>query len=242
MLYARIASGFVPGGPNDVIVTATNLPRTYSSSSTVNYELGVKSSTPGNRLTVEVSAFYIDWKKIQLNAVVGGENTLINGGAARSEGIEWSLAYVPIAGLTTSVNGAYTDAYLTQPTPTSVNGQAGDRLPAVPLWSGSVNADYSRALSGRYTGFAGLSWRFTGSRYAEFEASGVRQKMPSFSIVDLRAGIEAKQWEVELYVKNVGNEIAINYLRDETLAGGSGPQSAIIYAPRTFGATLGVKL
>lgn len=241
MLYARIASGFVPGGPNDVLLTSANEPRSYSSSTTVNYEIGLKSDFLDKRVTVDASAFYIDWRKIQLTAVIAGEGSIVNGGSAKSQGVEWAVEVAPITGLILGFNGAYTDAYLTEPTPASVNGQVGDRLPAVPLWATSANARYERPLAGQYSTFAGVNWQFSGKRFAQFEAVGPRQLMPSFDLVDLQAGIETQRWSLALYVKNVGNKFAISYLQDETLTGGLGAQSATIYTPRTVGATLSAK-
>jgi iron complex outermembrane recepter protein len=239
MFYARIAEGFVPGGPNDV-VPGGNLAPSYRSSTTINYEAGIKSSLLEDHLTVEVSAFLIDWRDIQLQAIIGGLGTFVNGGKARSQGLEWNFAYVPLSGLTLGFNGAYTDAYLTQQTPASVNGQVGDRLPSVPLWETSASANYERHLFGDYSGFAGLNWRFTGNRYADFLAVGPRQEMPAYHIVDLRTGLETKRWSVSAFVKNVANRLAINYLQPETQAGGSGPQTATIYTPRTVGAAFTV--
>jgi outer membrane receptor protein involved in Fe transport len=237
MLYARIASGFVPGGPNSVVATA-DVPPSYSSSTTVNYEAGIKSSLLDHHFTAELSVFHIDWRKIQLQAVIGGLNQFVNGGTARSDGVEWNFAYLPINGLTLNFNGAYTHAYLTQATPASVNGEVGDRLPAVPLVASAVSAEYERSLFGDYSGFAGADWRFTGSRYSNFTAVGPRQNMPSFNIFDLRAGVKTRAWTFALYAKNVGNRVAINYVQPEALSGGLGPQSAVLYAPRTVGATI----
>jgi iron complex outermembrane receptor protein len=240
MLYARIAEGYSPGGPSNVIPAAT-LPKFYESSTTVNYELGIKSEFLDHRLSVDVSAFLINWRRIQLQAVIDNLATFTNGGMARSEGAEWSLNYAPISGLRLGFNGSYTDAHLTQATPSSVNGQVGDRLPSVPLWQTSANVEYERPLFGRYSGFAGIDYRFTGSRYAEFEAASPRQEMPSFGIFDLRAGVETTSWSVALFAKNVANKLAINYLTDETSAHGSGPQSAAVYQPRTIGLTAAVR-
>ncbi len=165
MVYARISEGFVPGGPNDV-VPGGNLAPSYRSSTTVNYEAGIKSSLLQDHVTVEVSAFLINWRDIQLQAIIGGLGTFVNGGEARSEGIEWNFAYVPVSGLTLGLNGAYTDAYLTQPTPASVNGQVGDRLPSVPLWETSASANYEWRLFGDYSGFAGCRARQDDDRRA----------------------------------------------------------------------------
>lgn len=246
MLYARVASGFVPGGPNDEGFTVP-VPHTFGPSKTTNYELGLKSSLLDHHLTVELDVFQIDWKKIQLIATVGGYSSLTNGGSAKSDGVEWNFAYVPISGLTLDLNGAYTHAYLTEDAPASVGGLDGDRLPITPLVQASASGNYERTLFGDYSGFAGVNFRYIGSRFAEFEAAGAgpRQEMPSYHIVDLRAGIETDHWSLAAYAKNVGNVFAIDYLSDETLpgllvspAGGGGPQSATVYTPRTIGVEL----
>jgi iron complex outermembrane recepter protein len=241
MLYARIAKGYVPGGPNDIVPTV-QAPRTYSSSTTINYEVGLKSSFLDNRLTSELSAFYIDWRDIQVLAIVAGLGSFANGGTARSDGAEWTLAYAPLRGLTLDLNGAYTDARLTQDTPVTVGGTSGERLPLVPLLAMSAGASYARPLTGTYSAILGLDWRFTGDRFANFSANGPRQSMPGFNIVDLRAGIQTSRWTLTLYAKNVGNKIAIENLQPETLAGGSGPQSAVVFTPRTVGASVTVNL
>jgi iron complex outermembrane receptor protein len=240
MLYARIANGFVPGGPNSVSPTA-GAPNSYSSSTAVNYEAGIKSSLLDHHLTVEVSAFHIDWRKIQLEAVIGGFNQFVNGSQARSDGAEWNFTYVPVRGLTLNLNGAYTHAYLTEPTPASVNGLTGDRLPAVPLLGSSASVMYEHDLFGAYSGFAAVDWQYTGSRYSNFTATGPRQQIPAFNVGGLRSGVETNHWMCTLYVKNVGDRRAINYIQPEALSGGFGPQSAVVFTPRTIGVTLTAK-
>jgi outer membrane receptor protein involved in Fe transport len=240
MIYGRVADGFVPGGPNDVIATA-NVPHSYEASTALNLEAGVKSSLLDDKLTVDLSVFHIDWQKIQLSAFIGGLQTTVNGGAAISQGAEWNFNYSPISGLTLGFNGAFTDAHLSQPTPASVNGKAGARLPAVPMWGTAVSADYRWLLSGDYYAFTGVDWRFTGSRYADFDSGGVRQEMPSYNSVDFRAGVETGTLTYSLYVKNLSNEIGINYLMPQSFSGGAGPQSAIVTTPRTVGFSIAAK-
>jgi len=239
MLYARIAEGFVPGGPNDVTPTDPNISHTYQASTTLNYELGLKSALLNDHLTAEISVY---WHKIQLEASIGGLRSFTNGGTAQSKGVEWNFVYAPLAGLNLGFNGAYTDAYLTAPTPSSLNGQIGDRLPSSPLWETSTSASYERPLFSNYPGFVGFNWRFNASRYGDFENIGPRQKMPGFDIFDLRAGLKTDNWTVALYVKNIGNALAISYVRDETLADGLGAQSGAVYTPRTIGITLSANL
>lgn len=242
MIYARVATGYTPGGPNAVTLLAT-VPHTFSSSTSTNYEIGTKSKFLADTLSVEISIFNVDWQKIQLDTIdPSGAEYTSNGGRARSSGAEWTLEYAPpVDGLTLNFNGAYTDAHLTQPTPPSVGGSSGDSLPGVPLWQTSLGANYEHMLFADWAGFLGVDWRFTGSRFANFEAGSPRQHMPSFNIVDLRAGIENNSWSLTVYAKNVGNEVAINYLLDRSLSGGNGIQSASVYQPRTVGITLAAK-
>lgn len=236
MLYTRFSEGFAPGGPNDSF-TGNTLPVTYSSSNTKNYEAGLKSRLLDGRLTVEVSGFHIDWNKIQLQAVIKGFGGIVNGGSAESNGFEWDFAVAPTRGLNLSLDGAYTDAHLTQDTPASVNGHTGDRLPGVPLWSGAVNAQYGHSVFGDYAGFAAVSWQYTDTRYSDFIAGSQREILPSFGMLNLRVGVRGERWSLALYARNLANVIAINYVQPETSAGGAGPQDAEIYTPRTIGAT-----
>lgn len=240
MVYARIATGFVPGGPNDVLPGST-LPESYNSSRTTNYEVGIKSSFLDRRVTLDVTVFDINWTDIQLEALVGNLAGITNGGTARSDGVEWDFAYAPIEGLKFDLNGAYTNARLTQATPASVGGMDGAFLPDVPKWSSSAGVDYEHPLFGDYSGFVGANWRYSDTRLSEFTVLGARQEMPSYNIVDLRTGVEARNWSVTLYVKNVGDVIAFSNISPLTAAGNLGPQQATVFQPRTIGLTLSAK-
>ena len=72
-IYARVATGFRPGGPN---VLPPNVPAgtplTYKSDRLRSYEAGWKASGPGGRSSIDLSAFYLAWKDIQLFQVVNG--------------------------------------------------------------------------------------------------------------------------------------------------------------------------
>lgn len=237
MVYARVAKGYVPGGPNSVLALTT--PTSYESSTTVNFEGGLKGKIFDNRVSYEVSAFHIKWSNIQLTAFVDGRSSITNGGTATSKGFEWNFTYVPITGLTFNVNGAYTHAKLTEATPASVGGLSGDRMPYSPYFQGSGSADYELPLSEQLSGFVGATWRYNGLRYGNFAADGPRQTMPSYNLVDLRAGVQSETWKFSVYVKNVGDARAVGWLYGPL--GTTGVQRAGIAQPRTIGASLGFK-
>ena len=150
-LYARVAKGFRPGGPNVVSPTAPEDLRTFRSDSVVSYEAGIKAQTADHRFSIDAAAFHIDWKDIQLATIVivqadpnsppvaYGVN--INGSGAKSDGVELTATARPAPGLDLSINGAYTNARLTEGTPTDVGGFKGDQLPFSPKLSVSLNGD-----------------------------------------------------------------------------------------------------
>ena len=240
MVYLRVASGFVPGGPNDV-VPGTPLPETFRSSTTTNYEVGVKGTAMGGRLNYDFDVFDVEWKDIQLVAAINGLYAVTNGGTAHSRGAEGAVNYTPTRGLSLSANAAYTDARLTQDTPTSVNGIAGDRLPESPFVSSTLSASYERSLGSSILGFGGVDWHYTGNRLSEFAVGAPRQTLPGYSMVDLRAGVRVSAYEFTLYVKNAADSRAISEVSAETTLSGTNAYSASVMTPRTVGLTVSGK-
>src|SRR5579871_5299288 len=65
LMYARFATGFRPGGPN--IPTPTlPMPPAFLADSTRNYELGLRADLLGRAVTIDVAAFDVEWKNIQI--------------------------------------------------------------------------------------------------------------------------------------------------------------------------------
>ena len=99
MIYATASEGYRPGGPNNPApanlcgtevaglgLAADQLNR-YGPDLLWNYEVGAKTSWLQRRLTVNGSAFYIDWKRVQQQIVLQcGFNLTANFGSAVSKG------------------------------------------------------------------------------------------------------------------------------------------------------------
>ena len=235
--YARVAKGYRPGGPNVVALSAPNsVPRTFASDSLINYEAGLKVDGFDHRVQLDVSAFYIDWSRIQLFADIDNVGVNANGGSAVSKGVEADLTYVPASGLTLSVNGAYTQANLTQNAPAVVGGLKGDRLPYSPHIGGALNADYEREVSTNASVFVGGSLRVTGQRYSDFNPNPAfnHLSLPAYATVDLRAGVDLRKYRVELYVKNLNDARGVLNLGGYNNTPDRGVQEGI-ETPRTFG-------
>jgi len=207
-IYARVASGYRPGGPNVLFPDApAGTPTSYDADRLTNWEMGIKAEAPDGRLwSAELAAYYIDWKNIQLFARVNGVGINTNGGKARVNGLEASGALRPLPGLTLSANGAYTNAKLKADTPPETGGLSGDPLPWVPKWSGALHGDYEFPVATGTQGFFGASVNYVGKRTAEFnnrELDGSLVHIPGYAEVDLRAGVDIDRWRIEAFAHNL---------------------------------------
>ena len=90
MVYARIATGYQPGGPN---VALEGIPPQVDSSMLSSYELGLKSQFADQRVQLDLAAFRIDWDDVQVASSFNGVGGLVNGGEATSQGVELSGSF-----------------------------------------------------------------------------------------------------------------------------------------------------
>jgi len=243
-IYARVATGFRPGGPNVLPPSApSDTPSTYKSDRLTDYEIGVKSTSSNGKFSLDLATFYLDWTDIQLLAVVNNFGINANGGKAVSKGVEFTFGFRPVTGLLLSINGAYTDAYLTQDTDPVVGGMNGDPLPWVPDWSYGLHGDYAWPVKDNWVAHLGGSVNYTGNRTADFNnrtADGSIRPIDSFTTLNLNTGIDFGQWSLELYAKNLSNEMGITSVD----TGGFLPNGAVnlgLIRPRSIGLTAGLR-
>lgn len=247
-IYARVASGFRPGGPNVIPVGAPpGTPTTYKADRLTNWELGIKAEAPDAHLwSIELAAYHIDWKSIQLFEIVNQIGINANGGRARVNGLEFSGALRPVPGLTLAANGAYTDGKLKDDTPPLTGGLAGDPLPWVPKWSGALHADYDFPLSPSLGGFFGASLDYVGKRNTEFNErnpDGSLVGIPGYTAIDLRGGLNIGKFTLEAFVRNLFDKGGITDgfgFNGATFPNGAAGVSVI--RPRTFGLSLTAKV
>jgi outer membrane receptor protein involved in Fe transport len=216
MLYARAASGYRPGGANSRSAQGLDggaVPAGFKSDTTQNYEIGLKGDLLGRQLSFDVSAYYIDWKDIQVSVLAPGSAIAYydNGGAARSKGFEVSLQLRPSAGLRLGSWLSYNDARLTEnfPTDSAVVARKGDRLPSGSKVSANGTIDYSTALSPDFDASIGATVTYVGRRLGSFGATPEREVYNSYTQVDLRAGINHGPWSLNVYANNLTNNRAV---------------------------------
>lgn len=240
MIYARVATGYQPGGPN---VAATGVPPTVNSDTVTNYEIGIKTLFDDRRVVVDADVFKINWHDIQVGAqTAGGFGYITNGGTAHSQGLEFSTLYTPIQGLRLGLNLAYTEAVLTQDIP-SLGGFSGDSLPNIPKWAGSVTADYTMPVWDKWQARFGGGVRYIGDTETQFPSNPQAFPLASYSVVDLNAGVFDDRWNFRFYARNVANKQAyINENPIQNAATGTITQvSGVPLQPRTVGIGIDLK-
>jgi len=236
MIYARLASGYRPGGPNPTS-TVYGVPQNYEPDKTNNYEIGIKGNVLNHALAFDASVYYIDWKDIQLTFVDPQTfgSYFVNASGAKSQGLELSMESHPLTGLTVSGWVAWNDAELTRDLPVGGPGTPvgvdGDRLPSSARFTGNFSVEQDFPVIADWQGFVGGTVSYVSSRKGVFTQTEDRQDLPAYARTDLRSGVRDGSWTVNLYATNVTD-------RRGVLAGGIGtfvPTAFSYIQPRTIG-------
>ena len=252
-VYARIAKGYRPGGPNAVPplsgAALAAFPTTYDADTLTSYEIGLKHDL-GRRFSLDLAAYHLKWDDIQVFGSLNNFGFNANGGGARVNGIEGTVSVRPTRGLNLSANGAWMDAELTEATPAIVGGVDGAPLPYTPKISFALNADYEWAVSSVGNAYFGASYRYVGPQHGGFRSTVVgvvagqpvfgplpQREIPNYATLDLRAGVDFGKFSVEAYARNVTDADGITSLGDATGVPDGGILAAFIQ-PRTIGLSL----
>jgi outer membrane receptor protein involved in Fe transport len=227
MLYARIATGYRPGGGCSACGNASEgVPAFFYSDSIVDYELGLKGQFFDRRLQLDASAFFIDWKNMQIIAVSPeGFSYQGNAGGSHSSGLELSSVYQATRELQLTATLAYTDAHLIADLPSATPGlfvgRNGDPLAVSPRWTASLIVNYTRPITPSDTFLLGGDYRYRDVAFNGY-ASATDPLDPALpmgpqNIFGLYTGIRLNQTTVRLYGLNVFNNrsyTGLLYLQD----------------------------
>ncbi|MDB6156965.1 MAG: TonB-dependent receptor [Gammaproteobacteria bacterium] len=172
------------------------------------YELGEKSRFDDRRFTFDADVYYIKWSKIQqVVSLTCGYPFNTNAGNARAYGPEVETSMRVTDGLTLSVSGAYTKAQINDP---SAAAQAAGFTPGikiinVPEYTAVAALDYQQPINDKLAAVFHLSSSLIGP--IEDQAY-YREKLPSHNLVDLKAGVVARQWAAYITATNLTNKLA----------------------------------
>lgn len=243
--YFRVASAYRPSSPNTG--SAPGFPAIVAADSVWNYELGLKGGTRDGAFSGDISLYHIDWKKVQITGLFQGLGFLLNGGNAYVNGLEIQTQMRPTYGLTFGANFAYNFSKFTSVDPAasaSTGVQVGSRLPLTPEYALALTSDYEADLGSSKLTIGG-TLRFTGENHSSYSANAGTNpdlKLPGFTTLDLRAGVNFSRYNLIARVKNVTNTYGIaTAATTKAFVGQTGTGTLLTpIQPRTFEISLGV--
>ena len=244
-LYGLRANGFRLGGTNNRGIGAILIPEQFESDELVNYEFGVKSQFADRRVTLNASAFFMEWDNLQVAGedLTGAFGFIGNAGKAEVQGIEVELAAA--VGSNFYVTGALT--YLSKHELTEdmvaediiAPGLKGDQLPRVPELTAAFTVQYSYQLPiADWDGALRFEGSFTDDSYTELRPTASNYRYQgSYSLFNFRASFrnDAMDLDMTFFIENMFDERG-----DVFIGGGSGgqPTSKITNRPQTVGVQL----
>jgi len=232
MFYASITDGFKSGGFN-FSDNQTDEPEAIRS-----YEVGVKSEFPDQHIRFNASAFYYDYRDLQVLSFIpeAGAVRISNAADADISGLEVELLMYFNDQWRLSANLTYLDAlyvnYITRRANTVLDiDVSGNSLNSAPESSFSLVSDYTHPLSGgsilyRIENF----WQDT-TYFTAFNDSASSQKPYNVVNASVRYSASGGRWQVQLYGKNLANKAYTTASQDFSPTG----VNDLISPPRTFG-------
>jgi iron complex outermembrane receptor protein len=238
MVYAGIANSFKGGtfnsgfGPVD--------PSLYSvkPEELTSFEMGFKSESSDRRNRFSGAAFYYDYKDMQAFQFVGLNQLLFNADAT-VKGAELEWTGLPTDALEISAGVSYLDTNVKDVADS--NGLVKDReMVLAPEFSLNAMARYTWNLSSGSALAAQVDGNYNTSVYFDnINAPGTKQGSVALFNARLSWNSPGDRYEVAAYVKNLTDEVPLNYAFD--LSGQLGYVEQSYHPPRTFGVSVGMK-
>lgn len=224
LLYANITKGYKGGSFGTIPYILATQAQLIKQESVLAYEIGGKLSLLDRKLQLDGAVFYYDYTDKQLNgfrnippflAVPG----LVTIPKATVKGAEISAMLRPIERLTISANATYVHSRIDKnpANPIDFLGRqnanfVGRPFSSTPKWQGVADAEYRFPVSGSLDAYVGssMTWHSatTGLLASGDPVADALVKMPSYVLLDVRAGLETqdKSWRLEAWGRNVTNK------------------------------------
>jgi outer membrane receptor protein involved in Fe transport len=243
-VYLNVSKGYKAGGFSTILALPQSEYTPAKQESVLAYEVGFKSTLFDRRLQLNGAAFYYDYQDKQIlgriaDPFAGPITTLINIPESRIAGAELQATAIPVEGLTITVAGSYISSKVlgdfSNYDPNGVFKKfSGESFAGTPKVTVVTDVKYQRPLNANLDWFVGGNSSTQSSTYSQF-GSVPELKLPSYTLVDLRAGVSSQNdvWRAWAWVRNAGDKFYLtsaNRLVDTT-TGYTG-------MPRTYGASI----
>ncbi len=213
--YFTWSEGYRPGllnRPGGAVQAANNytVPFDVKSDDVTNYELGWKLDLLDGQLRFNGSAFFVEIEGLQTTIFdTSIVNLFFSDNAADAEvkGVEGDLTWLASDGLTITAAFSYLDTEVTDVLIPTGDVIEGSELAYAPELQATLSARYTWDISGDLVGHIMPHMSYSDESYTDIVMIN-RDKMDSYTLVGLSAGVSSADWMVELFVDNLTNEEA----------------------------------
>ena len=244
LYYLTWSEGFRPGllnrpGGNQNPSGTFTVPYALDTDDVTNMEIGIKSDYLDGRLRFNGSIFFIDIERLQTTIFdTSITNLFFSDNAANAEvkGFEGDFIWLPagIEGLTVAGAFSLLDTEITDVLTPTNDVTSGDSLAFAPDFQGNLRARYEWDFGSSDMiahVMPGITW--SSEAYSDIITIN-RDKMDSWFMANISAGLSTESWSAEMYISNLTNEraeVARNFVFDRN--------SVTYVQPRTIGLRLG---
>ena len=244
MTYASYSRGYKGGGFNidrERLAIAVIDPDTAFSPEFVDaYEVGAKSTLFDRTLTLNTAIFWQTFTDYQLNVYTGASFVVTSLPEVVSRGVEVDFSWrTPIEGLRFGGGVTYAETQAGDFTGIAgvAPGLANSRIVIAPLWSASLQTDYTHDLGNDLELRFNLSGKYTSemNTSSSLTPGTTRDKLLLINGRITLANVD-DQWALEGWVQNLTDERYIN--QAFATPNQTGSFGAFVGAPRLYGLTL----
>ncbi|MRW90677.1 TonB-dependent receptor plug domain-containing protein [Duganella sp. FT80W] len=230
--YARAAKGFRGGGYNGGVTTQSTV-AVVSPEYLTSGEAGLRTAWLDHRVTADVTAFYYDYKNVQLNQVVststGPVSRLTNGAKAKAHGAEFELAAQATQALRLNAAiGLLRSKY------TDYGAYTGNEFGRAPHTNVLVGGEYRQPLNNGGEAVFSTNWNYR-SRYffVTTNETDPNYIQPAYTIGNLKLSYlpPGKKVNLTFYVNNLTNR----FYKTNAIPYGNNVIGYSNSDPRTFG-------
>lgn len=234
--YGTWSRGFKSGGFNALPLNANNLE--YEPERATSLELGYKGKLLDGSMNLNFAVFRTDFENLQLSTFGGEDNSatfiILNAGAARSEGAEMDMQWLPpIPGSSVVFNVGYADAFFTSyPQAPAIAGSQDDPdtddydeskfqdlkgrpLPKASKWSMGISPSFTLPLpfSGNYVN-VGVDYQYRSGAFLDVDLD---PETYQGSIREVNARLTFSGPEQRAYFTIAGQNLTDQRILDEVL-------------------------
>lgn len=229
LFYGTIAKGFRPAGVNARVPAKfcgpdlANIgyvdgsgnptqPEIFGSDSVWSYEIGSKNRLANGRVSIDVSAYYIDWSNIQNSVFLPTclYAFVDNLGDATSKGVDLAVDIEPIDDLRIGGTAGYNSTTYQDDVVTpdgTVLGAAGSPIGETRPWRFSLYGQYNHE---QFYARADLSHLTKARRYGEKDPVSPQydpllRPLEAYTTINLRVGAEFDNVDASIFVDNLTN-------------------------------------